>query len=170
MQIIKYQDPYADPRHSQAVDIVIEDDTPPECIAEVQKFLTEDCQRIWAESRMASRKQYSLEGRKFEGLDYAYLKTPEWIVIHDERWAELEEALSCLTETQARRFSMYWEDGLSIREIARIEEADYSSVLESIRAAKKKLSGLVSREPAPLPDYCPHYGKNHVYHNEENDG
>lgn len=49
-----------------------------------------------------------------------------------------EIALQQLTPTQQRRFAMY-EDGMNIAEIARIENASFNSVKESISSAQKKL-------------------------------
>lgn len=44
-----------------------------------------------------------------------------------------------LTEIQKRRFIMHVFKNLSMREIARIENVDFTSVRESIHAAKRKL-------------------------------
>ena len=50
----------------------------------------------------------------------------------------MEEYLSVLTETQRRRCRMRL-DGMTFQEIADTEGADYSSVVESSYAEKKKL-------------------------------
>ena len=155
MQIIRYKDPYSNARYGTAVDIILEDDIPPEQLQEVQQFLDDDYRRIQNSRRYDRAHEYSLEGRLFEGLDYAYRKTPEWIYLRNERDEELYDAMTSLTETQKRRFRMLWEDGLSIREIARREEADYSSVLESIRAARKKLKHILSAYPIKGEDLYP---------------
>lgn len=139
MKIVKYRDPYAETPYKEAMDIVLPDDTPAEAIEEVQKFLDEDYVAVKSDERKYRRHNYSLEGKTYEGTEYGYRKTPEWIYLRKERLEEIRQALSLLTETQLRRFGMYWHDGLSIREIARIEEADYKSVRESIEAARKKI-------------------------------
>ena len=58
--------------------------------------------------------------------------------------------LDTLTETQRRRFAMY-EEGMTLREIAKIEEADLSSVAESVRAARKKLKNIFCNTPTKRP-------------------
>ena len=152
MQIIKYPDPYANTRYGTTLDIVLPDDTPAEVIKEVQKFLDGDYQRIKTDDRQYRRYNYSLEGIVYEGSEYGYRKTPEWICIHNERSEEIQRALSLLTETQLRRFGMFWHDGLPIREIARLEEADYKSVRESIESARKILARVLDNSYEELPD------------------
>lgn len=48
-------------------------------------------------------------------------------------------ALETLTETQRRRVIYRYYDGKTLEEIARLENAGYSSVYESIEAALKKI-------------------------------
>ena len=156
---IKYRNPYADKPYGTALEIILPDDTPADVIAEVQQFLDEDYRRIKSEERKYDRHTYELEGRKYEGSDYAYRKTPEWIYLHKEQLEEMLSALDSLTETQRRRFGMFWDDGLSIREIARIEEADYKSVRESIETARKKLARVLDNSYEELPDWDNHHVK-----------
>ena len=68
-------------------------------------------------------------------------------------------ALASLTETQLRRFGMFWHDGLSIREIARIEGADYKSVRETIESTRKKLAKVIDNHYEELPDWDNHHVK-----------
>lgn len=153
MQYIKYSDPYVDAPYGTKWEMILPDDTPADVIAEVQQFLNEDYRRIKSEERKYDRHTYELEGRKYEGSDYAYRKTPEWIYLHKEQLEEMLSALDSLTETQRRRFGMFWDAGLSIREIARIEGADYKSVRESIETARKKLSKVIDNCYEELPDF-----------------
>ncbi len=52
---------------------------------------------------------------------------------------ESAPALAGLTPTQLRRFQLFVEDGKSFREIAEIEHCKYSTVKDSVDAAKKKI-------------------------------
>lgn len=80
---------------------------------------------------------YSYDAIDYEGKEYADNDTPESAHLRSERDAQLYVALSVLTETQSRRLLML-ADGLSMREIARRENADIKTVRESITGAKKK--------------------------------
>lgn len=168
MQTIKYRDPYANVRYGKAVDIVVLDETSPEAIEEVQKYLDGDYRRIKTDDRQYRRNNYSLEGIVYKGSEYGYRKTPEWIYLRKERSEEIQKALSLLTETQLRRFGMFWHDGLSIREIARIEGTDYKSVRESIEAARKKVRSVLDNSYEEEPDFDMHHDK-HKYGPDEED-
>ena len=89
MQTIKYRDPYANVRYGKAVDIVVLDEASPEGIEEVQKYLDGDYRRIKTDDRQYRRYNYSLEGIVYEGSEYGYRKTPEWICLHNERLEEI---------------------------------------------------------------------------------
>ena len=52
---------------------------------------------------------------------------------------ESAPALAWLTPTQLRRFQLFVESGKSFREIAEIEHCKYSTVKDSVDAAKKKI-------------------------------
>ncbi len=80
---------------------------------------------------------YSYDAIDYEGEEYATDETPETEHIRSERDARLYTALAALTETQRRRLLML-ADGLSMREIARRENADIKTVRESIEGARKK--------------------------------
>lgn len=80
---------------------------------------------------------YSYDAIDYEGEKYATDETPETEHIRSERDARLYTALAALTETQRRRLLML-ADGLSMREIARRENADIKTVRESITGAKRK--------------------------------
>lgn len=84
---------------------------------------------------------YSYDAIDYEGEEYATYDTPETEHIRSEREARLYTALAALTETQRRRLLML-ADGLSMREIARRENADIKTVRESITGAKKKFQKI----------------------------
>lgn len=84
---------------------------------------------------------YSYDAIDYEGEEYATYDTPETEHIRSERDARLYTALAALTETQRRRLLML-ADGLSMREIARRENADIKTVRESITGAKKKFQKI----------------------------
>ena len=108
-------------------------------IAEIEQFTWENTRLIQnAERKARYHTQFHLGSMEYEGLSIAYRVTPEIILLRKERKQEIQLALALLTPTQYRRIAMVME-GRSYREIAEIEAADYSSVAESIRAARKKL-------------------------------
>ena len=153
---VKFKDP-----EKGIVEIPIEEDISPEAMKEVTDFLNDNTREIWASDRKYHRHNYSLESRLFDGMDYAYRKTPEWICIRKEEYEERICALAALTETQRRRLEMLFMDNLSLREIARSEGVDYKSVVDSIGAAARKLAPLMDSEITCLPDFDYHYGPKH---------
>ena len=54
----------------------------------------------------------------------------------------LWKAMEVLSNTQFRRLILY-ADGMSFREIATLEGKDFSSIAESINAAKKKVRNFL---------------------------
>jgi len=50
---------------------------------------------------------------------------------------------SCLTPIQRRRLWLYYVDGLTVRQIAKVEKAGFQSVDKAIIAAKKKLKKIL---------------------------
>lgn len=74
----------------------------------------------------------------WEGEEYADPDTPESLMFQKYENKRLTSALSELTEVQKRRFIKFAE-GMSIREIARQEDANFKSVHDSIEQARKKL-------------------------------
>jgi DNA-binding CsgD family transcriptional regulator len=80
---------------------------------------------------------YSLDAILFEGKEYGDNHTPETEVETAERNKRLYAAMKTLTAVQQKRLLML-ADGLSLREIARVEGVDHRAVRESIDSAKKK--------------------------------
>jgi len=52
---------------------------------------------------------------------------------------QLNEAMELLTETQKRRFDMYFLSGMTLRKIAEQEKVDFKAVHRSVKAAQKKI-------------------------------
>ena len=50
-----------------------------------------------------------------------------------------------LTETQLRRFRLFLEEGKSFREIAELEQCEYSAVRKSVNQAKEKIKKFLKR-------------------------
>ena len=84
---------------------------------------------------------YSLDAMPYEGETVAYRETPEEILIREEEREEIADALSVLTDAQYRRLLMK-ADGMTLREIARIEGASVRAVRASLMLARKKLEDL----------------------------
>ena len=63
---------------------------------------------------------------------------------HGQRLGTAKRALGKLTDAQRRRYLLHVVDGLSVREIAEIEGAHFTSVSESLQAAKKKIKKVLS--------------------------
>lgn len=59
--------------------------------------------------------------------------------LRGKQLAALPEAMATLTEKQRKRITMHFYDGMTFREIANAENADLSSVRDSINQAKEKL-------------------------------
>lgn len=60
------------------------------------------------------------------------------------------KALSCLTETQRKRYLLHFCDGLSTWDIAKIEGTNQKSVFESITSAQKKINKFLQNTPSKV--------------------
>lgn len=80
---------------------------------------------------------YSHDAVEFEGMEYADPNGTDELFLKSIENKRIQTALVKLTEVQQRRLLML-ADGLSIREIARLEKVDHRAVRESIEAARKK--------------------------------
>lgn len=80
---------------------------------------------------------YSYDAIDFEGLEYADPNGTDELFFKGEEKKRIQTALYKLTEVQRKRLLML-ADGLSIREIARLEKVDHRAVRDSIEAARKK--------------------------------
>lgn len=92
------------------------------------------------EENLARKERYHCysSDAAWEGLNYAAPDTPESLMLQKYENTRLSSAINGLTEIQRRRFIKFAE-GLSIREIARQEGANFKSVHDSIEQAQKKL-------------------------------
>lgn len=79
---------------------------------------------------------YSFDALDFEGSEFADNETPESIMDCELDAQRVARALDKLSEVQRRRLLMLAE-GMSIREIARVEGVKHTPVLRSIERAKK---------------------------------
>ena len=86
--------------------------------------------------RNRRRRCYSLDDVDFEGDDFADERTPESLFMEQLDNEHIKETLDKLSETQRRRLLMYAE-GMSIEDIARVEEVYHTSISRSIEAARK---------------------------------
>ena len=95
-----------------------------------------DSRRV--EENLARKERYHCYSSDavWEGLNYAASDTPESLMLQKYENTRLSSAINELTEIQRRRFIKFAE-GLSIREIARQEGANFKSVHDSIEQAQK---------------------------------
>lgn len=104
---------------------------------EFSNFITASRRKENSSERGHRRHCYSLDIIVYEGEEYGTSRLPEDEMITDEQRKHIDEALSHLTEKQQQRLLML-ADGLSCREIARREGANFRTVYDSIEAGKKK--------------------------------
>ena len=88
---------------------------------------------------------YSLDAIDYEGLEFADYNTPESEYEKEIRDAEIAKAFDKLTSTQRRRLAMLAE-GMSLHEIAELEEASFYAVWKSIDQAKTKFQKNYSKK------------------------
>ncbi len=152
MKDYSYNDPYEGSQFFAAIE---DDDEESWNIA--LAWLEENRKEIQSEDRRQRyNAPYHIEARKYEGEDYASAED----VAESIALAEEEERIDSwlrmsLTPVQYRRFRLYM-DGMSIRDIARLENADYSSVRECIEAARKKLRKIYENTPSKTPSKSPY--------------
>lgn len=80
---------------------------------------------------------FSLDSEDYEGTELVTEKTPDDLMIELEDQKHIIDCLSHLSSTQRQRLLMLAQ-GMSIAEIARLQNAEYNSVKESISVARKK--------------------------------
>lgn len=92
-----------------------------------------------ANERHRYHAEFSLDNLIYEGRVYASTDSePASSLIRKEKEAEREEVLSHLTAVQRRRLEKVM-NGMTIAKIARLENATFNSVKESVTAAQQKL-------------------------------
>lgn len=141
MKTVSYKDPY------EPIPVVIQiEDEDEEGFQKALEFLNENTRIIQnAERKERYHTAYHTDGLTYEGEEYAAKRSD-----YEEAELREEEAIiddwlrENLTEVQFRRFRLLM-DGLSIREVAKKEEIDYSSANESIKTARKKLQKILKK-------------------------
>ena len=86
--------------------------------------------------RNRSRRCYSLDDVDFEGDDFADDRTPESLFMEQLDNEHIKETLDKLSDLHRRRLLMLAQ-GLTIREIAKIEGVTVRAVFDSIEKAKE---------------------------------
>jgi RNA polymerase sigma-70 factor (ECF subfamily) len=84
----------------------------------------------------------------FRGVEYAEneaiivhsKKSIEEIIFEDEKKEQLHLALSSLTDIQRRRVMLHYFDGMTIKEISKLENTVIRVVSRSIRKAEENIS------------------------------
>lgn len=115
---------------------------------EIGEFIMESLKAEHADDERYRVHNISLEGTLYEGHEYGCydsnlrrLEAQETQKANTQkRWRlrkSLAKGYSHLTEVQRRRFTLY-ANGLSIREIAEVEGVHFTSIEETIEAARKK--------------------------------
>ena len=115
---------YVDPYEGLQMFVAIEDDDE-ESWSEALAWLDESRKEIQSQERKERRHAlYHLEQLLYEGIEYASGEDVDRDIEKTDEEKRIDALLKDnLTELQYRRFLMYM-DGFSIREIARLEDAD----------------------------------------------
>ena len=152
MKDYSYEDPYEGVQVFAAID---DDDEESWKIA--LAWLEQNRKEIQSEDRRQRyNAPYHIEALEYEGTEYASKEDVEEDAVLAEEEARIDDFLRMnLTPVQYRRFRLHM-DGMSIREIARSENADYSSVRECIEAARKKLRKFYGNTPSNTPSKSPY--------------
>lgn len=147
---------YTDPYEGVQVFIAIDDDDE-EAWEAALSWLEQSRKEIQSEDRRQRyHAPYHIEALVYEGSDYASGEDVAEDAANADEENRIDDLLqSNLTTLQYRRFRMYM-DGMSIREVSRIEDANYRSVYESIESSKKKLRKTYENTPSKTPSKCPY--------------
>ncbi len=81
---------------------------------------------------------YHIDALEYEGADYVYTETPEEILIRQEEKEQLDDMLSCLTDTQLQRLTIKAE-GMTLRQIAEAKGTSVNAVRDSLLQVRKNL-------------------------------
>lgn len=152
MKDYSYEDPYEGVRVFAAID-----DDDEESWNAALAWLEESRKDIQSMERRERRHApYHIEALLYEGSDYASGEDVAEDAANADEENRIDDLLqSSLTTVHYRRFRMYM-DGMSIREISRIEDANYRSVYESIESSKKKLRKTYENTPSKTPPKSPY--------------
>ncbi|MBO5639920.1 MAG: hypothetical protein J5916_08450 [Oscillospiraceae bacterium] len=106
-----------------------------EVTEEVAEYLAQSKREIAnSDRRYRRRVEYHVERPDFDDGSFAYHLTPEQVLLRKEQY---ESAWNTLTEKQRRRAKL-WLSGYTFRDIAAMEDADYSSIGESVETGLEK--------------------------------
>ena len=100
-------------------------------------ILRNDREMANAERRERYHAPYHIEAMAYEGMKFAYLETPEDIIIRKEENERLYGFLWSLTPTQRRRLLMKAE-GKSLRYIAAVEGTTVNAVRDSLKEVMRR--------------------------------
>ena len=145
MKTISYREPY----EREPVVVRVDD---ADTLDETLEFLREDTRKTQnLERKERNHTKCSLDAMDYEGSIFASDEDVEEDFIRSEQERAIDDWLrSRLTLVQYRRFKHLME-GLSLRDIAELEGADYKTVRESIEAARKKLQKSLQDTPSETP-------------------
>lgn len=125
--------------HGGAVSVVVSE--------EVSEALDELQRELWSSNRREDRHTCSLEDVSSSRMPpRAFPKSPEQLLMDKMDRLELESAISQLPDVQRRRFLLKNVQGLTAREIARIEGCTEQAVGRSLALARKNLQEILSSE------------------------
>ena len=91
-----------------------------------------------ADERERYHREFSMDSAEYEGTDWAETVGPEDLLMEQASRRELQQMLRQLTPVQRRRLLCY-ADGMTYREIAKLEGTQIKAVQDSIALARKKL-------------------------------
>ena len=111
---------------------------------EIGAYIMESRKAEESGGRVYRSHNYSLDSIEYEGEEYGY--TEPYRLEEAEDRELLEKALSILSDIQRRRMEMFIE-GLSFRKIAEAEGVHTQTVIESVRAAQKKIKKFFKNTP-----------------------
>ena len=111
---------------------------------EIGAYIMESRKAEESNRRVYRNHNYSLDSIEYEGEEYGYAEPYRLEEAEDREL--LEKALSILSDIQHRRMEMFIE-GLSFRKIAEAEGVHTQTVIESVRAAQKKLKKFFKNTP-----------------------
>ncbi len=115
-------------------------------MSKVQGEVLKEFDRNEAKHRMRRMRSCSLDGYVEGETEYIYSifskDEPEDIAIQLEEMTLLRKAIVSLTQVQRRRLKLYFFNGLTIREIAKLEGVSHKNVLKSLSEAIRKIKNF----------------------------
>ncbi len=112
---------------------------------EVAEFIQLSNKAIHAGNEKQRSHTISLDARTYEGDDYTDDVTPYTDYVERCRRETLEEALSLLSSVQRRRFELF-TDGMSFRDIAKLEGVSHTMIRKSIQQSRDKMQKFLKNK------------------------